>query len=93
MLEEETKMKSIQLKSKQQQYLDQARQTLNCTAITKSVDLEYIETDDSGETRTFTGSAMRKRNGVFRVSLEDDLEFQVKEENLLNEAVYKIKEK
>ena len=33
---------------------------------------------------------MRKRNGMFCVFLEENCEFQVKEENLLNEAIYKI---
>ena len=88
MIEEETKMKSIQIKIKRKQYLDQAQQTLNCMAITKSVDLNYFETtNNSGETCTFTGRFMIKKNGMFCILLEDKHKFQVKEENLLNEAI------
>ena len=92
MLAHEHAQRCQKLKTKQEQYLEQTSRALNCTALTKSIDIEYLTKGPKGEIITIEGSAMRKRDGWFRVSLVNYTEFLVQEADLYNVEKYRVKE-
>ena len=75
------------IKSEEEQYQEKASTILNCTPLTSSVLIEYIEGN-----KITQGHATRKREGWFCVDLMDNWEFKVKEEDLCNAKIYQIKE-
>ena len=77
-----------QIKSPQQQYLEEATIVLNCTAKTKSVALEYFEWDEEHK-KNIAGSTTRK-NCYFYVNVQDNKEFIARKADLLDEKKYKI---
>ena len=79
------------VKSDEQQRYEQTRRVLKCTPLTMSVSLDYTDTLEDGSKTIWCGSATRMRNGWFRIILENDSEFKVREDDLLNQKVYNIK--
>ena len=91
---EESSEKALSMKSAEEQYKEKAKQILNCTELTNSVSIEYLELKESGEgTRCVRGHATRKRDGWFRVDLvSTDMEMKVREEDLLDATGFRIRE-
>ena len=94
-LEEQSRAKAVKQKTAEQQYFEQASQALSCTALTKTVDIEYLEPvpENKNETRVTTGTALRQRQGWFQVNLVDDRQFRVRKSDLFNSKIYRIKRK
>ena len=79
------------VKSREEQIYEQTSRVLSCTPLTNGVSLDYIEHAQDGSETVWRGGATRMRNGWFRVILENDKDFKVREEDLLNNKIYKIK--
>ena len=80
-------------KTKDKNHLEQTSQALSCTALTETVQLDYFESKDDGKTITTKGSAMRKLDGWFAVSLDKGQKIKVRKSNLFNIKKYMKKRK
>ena len=94
MLEAQYRERIKKKKTKDKQYLEQTSQSLACTPLTETVQLDYFESKDDGKTvTTKAGSAMRKLDGWFTVSLVNGQEIKVRKFDLFNVKKYMIKRK
>ena len=67
-VKDESSESASTIKSAELQYKEKATQLLNCTELTNSVCIDYIEAQEDGKgTRTIRGHATRKRDGWFCV--------------------------